>query len=1109
MTAACSLHAAASSSRSSSGSARRKKLDGITEDEEEEKPDIIDPVQEESTVSVLGTAIMGSLVPPELQRVDSAPKRVSIDRPPMTPRAKTSVSQLMLDVLPSPPAASIKEHAASDYAASITSLEQYKSRVPLEDQLRLSSYEERPSISVTHDHDPYSYISDQYGFKPKIKLGPRPTTNPRKRPHTSGTASKERAVSILPAGLKAAPRKHDRDPSPRNSKGLNPVPSMSVPPPPPIPNSPEISIVMSARPTSSGTAKSLPASIYAKSPGVTPEKQRLVKALELRKKRQSAARSLKAESMEAPPSIPSIAEQEGTDDARLLPKSNLVEDTAVASKAGTSSLSMTQEEYDPFNASRAPMPVSTRHSKQHGDIAMVYISDTRPRVRASRSSLMECQLATKDLEALANESSVEDVDQSKVDSGVDVDNTEPRGTEQDVSTVAASSPISDDLTDASSTRPSSASEILHHDASPSTKGAEAALSSSPDKHTLEPAFERRRESSPQSSPTVTGEPVVATVRKDADSSLQPKTANNYDVIRHSLFIGGGHTIHVTGSPTKSEHWSNSQTGKKEKRRGFVEPLHVDCNSAENSDADYLSDDSFMEELQSATVEEAKPMSVSISRSPVLPFFPRRSSSALSVDRRVATDQAASIEPRASEDYLSPEPFTVRATRLPSASSSRPSSPYYEAVSIAKKTKVSTGISKRIQALADNLDRETPVSTSHSPTGSPDFSNSLVALRKSSFAQETPSRPGSSAGVHRSRPSKTSFPSVLAPSDCPASPLPQSSPAPKDGISTVYNVLQENDGPESISVTARIVRDGRTEKPDLTMPTEATPLELHECPIVIEHQIASPKKPTTKASPAKPDTAPPLPSPTKPMRDGSSSALPRSSSEVSWKSFGRRMSEAKSPPSSRSARSMSNTSLNSSLDAFDEDNVDEKKPSKASRLFKRMSSSLSSASRRSIQVISPPVREEDHDTLDTAEPPSAVVIGDVNVQFPDTLLWKRRWVEIDPQGNLLLSPSKANEHPRGVTKRYHITDFQPPFVPDLDRQELPNSVILDFADGRSLQCAGEDYTRQAAILRCMSGHLTIIGTGTSADILNSAERVPTSLERVPAATVTLPSTRYPH
>ncbi|KAJ9637829.1 hypothetical protein H2199_007323 [Coniosporium tulheliwenetii] len=1011
LTAACSLHAAASSSRSSSGSARRKKLDGITEDEEEE-PISIGPVQEEGTVSVLGTVTMGSVVAPELQRVDTAPTRVSTDRPPMTPRAKTSVSQLMLDVFPSPPAASIKEHAASEYAASVTSLREYKSRIPLEDQLRLSSHEERPSISVTHDYDPYSYISAQYSFKPKIKLGPRPTTNPRKRPHTSGTASKERAVSILPAGLKAAPRKHDRDPSPRKSKGLNAAPSMNVPSPPPIPDSPEIPIIMSARPTSSETAKSLPASIYAKSPGVTPEKQRLMKALELRRKRQSATRSLKAESVEAPPSVPSIAEEEGTDNANLPLKSNFIEDTAVVSKAETSFLSMAKEEYDPFNASRVPMPVSTRHSKQHGDIAMVYISDTRPRVRASRSSLMECQLATKDLEALANESLVEDVDQSKADSGVEVGDTEPRETEPDVSTVAASSPISEDLTDASSTRPSSASEVLHHDASPSTKDIEAALSSSPDPHTLEPAFEIREEPSPQSSPTVTGEPVVATAREDADSSVQQKTAKNYDVIRHSLFVG-------------SEHWSSSQTGKKEKRRGFVEPPHVDCNSAENSDADYLSDDSFMEELQSATVEEAKPMSVSISRSPILPFFPRRSSSAPSVDRRMATDQAASIEPRASEDHLSPEPFTARATRLPSASSSRPSSPYYEAVSIAKKSKVSTGISKRIQALADNLERDTPVPNAHSPTGSPDFSNSLVALRKSSFAQETPSRPGSSAGVHRSRPSKTSFPSVLAPSDPVASPLLQSSLPPKDGISTVYNVLHETDGPESISVTARIVRDGRTEKPDLTMPTKARSLELHESPVVIEHQRASPKKLTTKTSPAKPDVAPPLASPTKATRDGPSSALPRSSSEVSWKSFGRRMSEA------------------NSLDAFDEDSVDEKKPSKASRLFKRMSSSLSSASRRSIQVISPPVREEDQDPLETAEPPSAVVIGDVNVQFPDTLLWKRRWVEIDIQGNLLLSSSKANEHPRGVTKRYHITDFQPPFVPDQDRQELPNSVILDF------------------------------------------------------------------
>jgi len=40
----------------------------------------------------------------------------------------------------------------------------------------------------------------------------------------------------------------------------------------------------------------------------------------------------------------------------------------------------------------------------------------------------------------------------------------------------------------------------------------------------------------------------------------------------------------------------------------------------------------------------------------------------------------------------------------------------------------------------------------------------------------------------------------------------------------------------------------------------------------------------------------------------------------------------------------------------------------------------------------------------------------------------------------------------------------PYAPDQDRQELPNSVILDFVDGRTLQCACETYVAQTQVLQ---------------------------------------------
>jgi hypothetical protein len=48
-----------------------------------------------------------------------------------------------------------------------------------------------------------------------------------------------------------------------------------------------------------------------------------------------------------------------------------------------------------------------------------------------------------------------------------------------------------------------------------------------------------------------------------------------------------------------------------------------------------------------------------------------------------------------------------------------------------------------------------------------------------------------------------------------------------------------------------------------------------------------------------------------------------------------------------------------------------------------------------------------------------------------------------------------EHQRGATKKYQLSDFRMPYIPDLDRQELPNSIMLDFIDGTTLQIACED------------------------------------------------------
>lgn len=194
---------------------------------------------------------------------------------------------------------------------------------------------------------------------------------------------------------------------------------------------------------------------------------------------------------------------------------------------------------------------------------------------------------------------------------------------------------------------------------------------------------------------------------------------------------------------------------------------------------------------------------------------------------------------------------------------------------------------------------------------------------------------------------------------------------------------------------------------------------------------------------------------------------------SRKSSSRERSNNLSPPLTASSQSSNG-----------EDKPD-KKSSRASRMMRRMSSGLSAGRKQIASAISPTVREEnepnqgiDTQSLTSSYPSnssmaSSVNIGDVNVQFPDSLLWKRRSVLLDSQGYLLLSPaltahgSARDKTAGGTLKRFHLSEFRTPCIPDVEMQELPNSVVLDFVEGGGLQVACEDRAGQARTLQSKS------------------------------------------
>ncbi|KAK3110749.1 hypothetical protein LTR53_014643, partial [Teratosphaeriaceae sp. CCFEE 6253] len=133
---------------------------------------------------------------------------------------------------------------------------------------------EMPGISdgVSRETEPDLYDFSRFEVKPKVRLAPRPVA--------SGERAKRQVAGIaaVPASFRPAQKKPELYRPSHTLVNPMPVSAMPVlPRPPPIPDTPEYN----PRPVSRGSVKSLPSH---KSTTMTPDKIRLLKAVELRKK---------------------------------------------------------------------------------------------------------------------------------------------------------------------------------------------------------------------------------------------------------------------------------------------------------------------------------------------------------------------------------------------------------------------------------------------------------------------------------------------------------------------------------------------------------------------------------------------------------------------------------------------------------------------------------------------------------------------------------------------------------------------------------------------------------------------------------------------------------
>lgn len=90
----------------------------------------------------------------------------------------------------------------------------------------------------------------------------------------------------------------------------------------------------------------------------------------------------------------------------------------------------------------------------------------------------------------------------------------------------------------------------------------------------------------------------------------------------------------------------------------------------------------------------------------------------------------------------------------------------------------------------------------------------------------------------------------------------------------------------------------------------------------------------------------------------------------------------------------------------------------------------------------------------------------------------------------------------MTKRYPLSEFHPPYIPDQDRQELPNSVVLDFKDGSTLQCACEHLQGQAGVLK---GMFKAIDTPSRPVLTSTPYSPPAGAVYIPIAVISSPYT----
>lgn len=955
---------------------------------------------------------------------------------------------------------------------------------------RMSSQSGRPDLG--------SYSSYPYG-KPKVKLGPRPSLESGNRPSTAGGF---RPVSQLPSGFKlfgkGSKRNKSKDETANAEELLAVTENDSS-----VPEEPQIAHTELTRPaTSSGVSAPnspmMPVPPPSK-PTISPEKARLMKAMKLREKKKNLA--IKAADASASPVTSPVTSEEGPLEECLEENQAHAEDdiTNTEAESGRPSISNADSGIG-LDASSASMNTDQAseltHTDSHPDSPV--IASSEPEISTKASSLSE----STDETLHPKSDDAPDDDEKATDDEVAAEDDAPK------------EPAAAEKTEGTTAEPASEANT----SIPDRQTASLANSGKPETSEIPDTLDTRNVNNKDDEP-LSPSSVALKIPKSKFSTQDLRSSNTAPAPEHnaresSPVIVTEDAEEEADTQAVAPETTKAPETKQPKRKANIEPIRTDLftdTSRPESQTGHLSDDeSLMEELQSATLQEAKPMLVA--KSPVTPVFP----SPTKGDRSPHIIRTVSNPVRG--NFLAPGDVTQSSARSASSGAAylhkvaqQPAGP-----NLSKKSNVGSSISQRIKALeklSAHSGEANPIVTSRERPSSAFFSvrrsrepsrSPSVADRANSFNRHTLRTPPSRSGEREESPERTRR-TRRERSNSVASRLSMFEPP----VTESGGSPGSNRGPESISVTAKIVRDP-TQNTAKAMeppkdPSEYNPLELKQSPLLVDHQ---------KSAPVWTPAALEMPKETllerRMSKDGrrsesrnrSKDSKSRRSSLTVVKDFinDRRKSltspssdalpsgasrSPSRPPSTHNKR-LSISSRRSSF-SRDKENVlspsattessasgdetksnSDKSKSRAARFMRRLSSLSSSRGKTTPPtVLSPTVQEEvpEPPRPATTGPPSIVsYMGDVNVQFPDNLLWKRRNMCLDSQGFLILSalPGQSGRAAQG-TKRYHLSEFRTPYIPDVEVQELPHSVVLDLIEGSGVQLACMDRAGQVKVL----------------------------------------------